>query len=244
MNFLDVRDELPKPDPYWEIGRFGRKSSRTYHWNGPAIPVDVHPLELILGDAYYHMTLEWGLRMGVTSPTGGADGIMYHRLIAPNGDLYITRDFDAVLWACGSPIGNVQSEHVQVMCGVGQRPTTAQFVTMAWLEINEPLGDTWPHSFWSSTTCPGDDIRAWIEARTWAGEDDLTPEQDRMLREVHEALFPGQDGVSVFTKIEADADTTKVHLGRVQRNVDVERGGPDGSFDPAKPAIDSRINNP
>lgn len=167
MTVFDIRDELPRTD--WEIGRFEPKNSRTYHWNGPALPTDVGALDLIFGDAYYHVSKDWSPEPGIQ----GGDGIMYHKLIAPNGDLYIARDPDAVLWACGSALGNAQSEHVQVMCGVGQSPTAAQFVTMRRLEREEPLGETYPHRIWSNTSCPGPEIGAWIGSRAWTVEDDV-----------------------------------------------------------------------
>lgn len=211
---FDVRDELPRTD--WEIGRFGPKTSRTYHWNGPALPTDVAPLELILGDAHFHVSKDWSPEPGIQ----GGDGIMYHRLVAPNGDLYLTRDLDAVLWACGSALGNAHSEHVQVMCGayfddagkiIGtQPPTAAQFATMRWLERTLPLGETFPHDIWSETKCPGPDITDWVSARAWESEEEM------FSRETFNAWFREQQLAEITPTIVdmKDVETKTVEMVR------------------------------
>ena len=235
MNIQDVRNELPHAD--WEIGRFGPKTSRTYHWNGPPLP-DLDPMELILGDAHYHMTKDWGDAVGIQA----GDGIMYHKLIAPNGDLYVTRDEDAIVWACGSEEGNEQSEHVQVMCGATydefdrlvfeQKPTTAQLNTMALLEHTQPLGATWPHGpKWTQTKCPGPTARAWVTNRGWEiEEEDMTPEQFKQMLDKQDAV----------------TDAMAIYLARVQRGVDVVTGKAydtaNNGKDPAPEVLASRRN--
>lgn len=181
MNIYDVRAELPTTD--WEIGRHLPKISRTYHWNGPALPTDVDPLDLIRGDASFHVSKDWSPAPGIQ----GGDGIMYHKLIARNGDLYITRNEDAVLWACGDDLGNRTSEHVQVMIGrnddgTEQQPTVEQLSTMTMLERVYPLGATFPHGpKWSPTACPGETVRRWISAAAWKKEEvNEVTEQDKV----------------------------------------------------------------
>lgn len=236
MNIIDVRTELPLATD-WEIGRFGPKTSRTYHWNGPPLP-DIDPMELILGDANYHTTKDWGDAVGIQA----GDGIMYHKLIARNGDLYITRDEDAVLWSCGSAEGNEQSEHVQVMCGATydendvlvfeQKPTEAQLDTMAMLEHVQPLGATWPHGpKWTQTKCPGPTVRSWVAGTKWKEIDnDMTDEQMKEL----------------LDKQDAQTDAIAIYLARVQRGVDVATGlaydAANNGKDPAPAILASRRN--
>jgi hypothetical protein len=77
-------------------------------------------------------------------------------------------------------------------------------------------------------------------------EDDMafTDEDRRRLGVIYEAVAPGDDGQSLFTKTNDAVAAVDVAITRLQRKVDTERGGPDGSFDPTRPAIDTRVNNP
>jgi len=162
MLFEDVRAELPLAS--WEIGRYGPKTSITVHWNGPPIPAWVHPLDVILGDAWYHISKDWSDAVGVQ----GGDGIMYHWLIAPDGTIYKTRDDDATLYHCGNEIGNERSYAVQVMVGgdstgVGDPCTPAQLNALTDLQLDEVK----PHRIWSGTTCPGLELTNWVANRSW-----------------------------------------------------------------------------
>lgn len=204
MVVLDVRSELPTAP--WEIGRFGPKLTRTYHWNGPAIPDDVAAMDVILGDAHYHLDKNWGT---AANPAYG-DGIMYHKLIGPDGTLYITRDADAVLYACGDSWGNESSEHVQVMIGTGEVPTPAQWATMTSLERDEPLQGTHPHSFWSSTTCPGPEITEWVNEERWKEDADMTP--DELNRAIDARIAESPD---LQNTIEAVKEALKAQHGAI-----------------------------
>jgi hypothetical protein len=172
VTLLDVRAELPRTD--WEIGRSGPKTSATIHWNGPRIPADVDPLDIILGDAHYHVSKDWSPEPGIQ----GADGIQYHELIAPDGTAYVTRDPDAALWHCGDPVGNETSYAIQVMVGgeddgSGDPVTPAQYATLRARIHALGLTDVRPHRSWSQTTCPGNELATWVYAEGWQVEDDL-----------------------------------------------------------------------
>lgn len=95
---------------------------------------------------------------------------------------------------------------------------------------------------------PGDrtDPGVWMEPiLEGLKEDDMFTDDDRTkLREVHEALYPDQDGQSIFTYLVGLFRDFIVGRVRLQRNIDVERGGAPGSFDPAKPPIDPRVIDP
>lgn len=179
MNIEDVRDELPIAEPQDRIGYFKPKTSVTIHWNGPPIPRDVHPLEVILGDAHFHISKDWSPAPGIQ----GGDGIMYHFLVAPDGTVYKTRDDDAVLYACGNAIGNERSYHVQVMVGGDGSGVTdpntpitpQQYASLAALVGFLGLDQVKPHRAWSPTTCPGNDLTNWVLRHSW--EDDMPDEQ-------------------------------------------------------------------
>lgn len=143
---IDVRGQLPFVGNIY--GTFSPKDSLTFHWNGPAVPEDADPLAILRADATFHINKGWG-------------GISYHKAIWRDGTLYITRDMDAVLAACGNAVGNARSTHAQVMIGTGQSPTPQQWARMSELALAQPT--VHPHGpFWSATECPGDEIRAWI----------------------------------------------------------------------------------
>lgn len=203
----DVRGQIPRAN--WEIGRFGPKTSITVHWNGPAVPTDADPLSVIKADAAFHINKDWG---GING-----DGIMYHFLIAPDGEIFQTRDEDAVLFHCGNATGNVRSYAVQVMVGEGQAVTTEQYLSLEFLILHLGLDDVKPHRAWSVTQCPGAELTNWVLRRGW--EDAMTPEQFQAL----------------LRKMDAIADASAIYAARVQRQVDVVTGKP---YDPVKNGVD------
>jgi len=157
---VDVRSLLPCQGNIF--GTFLPKDSLTFHWNGPALDLTADPLDLLKADAAFHIGKGWG-------------GISYHKAIWTDGTLYLCRDQDAVLAACGDAVGNARSQHVQVMVGEGQTPTPAQWARMAELASLETTVHS--HKFWSSTSCPGSEISDWIANKRW--EDDMFTDDDR-----------------------------------------------------------------
>lgn len=159
---IDVRGQLPFVGNVF--GLFEPKDSLTFHWNGGPVPEDSDPMAVLIGDANHHIAQGWG-------------GISYHGAIWRDGTLYITRDASAILAACGNAVGNQRSRHVQVMIGLGQSPTVAQWWRMN--ELAKGEASVHPHGpFWSATQCPGDEIRAWIAAGG-EEEDDMFTDADR-----------------------------------------------------------------
>lgn len=159
---IDVRSQLPFIGNVY--GLFEPKDSLTFHWNGGPVPEDSDPMAVLIGDANHHIAQGWG-------------GISYHGAIWRDGTLYITRDASAILAACGNAVGNQRSRHVQVMIGLGQSPTVAQWWRMN--ELAKGEASVHPHGpFWSATQCPGDEIRAWIAAGG-EEEDDMFTDADR-----------------------------------------------------------------
>jgi hypothetical protein len=177
LRIIDVRDKLPLV-PAREVGR-AAKSSITVHWNGPPIAAGADPLDVIKSDAWFHTSKDWSPEPGIQ----GGDGIMYHFLVAPDGRCFKTRDDDAVLWHCGSEIGNRFSYAVQVMVGgngdgTGDAVTSQQYATLTALIAHLALEQVKPHKIWSGTACPGLELTAWVNRQAWK-EDDMFTDEDR-----------------------------------------------------------------
>lgn len=202
MDIVDVRDELPLAEPEDRIGYYGPKTSVTVHWNGPPVPRDVDPLDVILGDAHYHISKDWSPEPGVQ----GGDGIMYHFLVAPDGRVFKTRDDDAVLYHCGSAIGNERSYAVQVMVGGDESgatdpstPITAeQLSALSQLIAFLGLDQVKPHRAWSSTTCPGNELADWVLRHAWEEVLDMDEATLRKIirEETHRAIWGSGDDPS------------------------------------------------
>lgn len=195
MAVYDVRDQLPLA--WFSYGTWGPKRGVTVHWNGGPVHEDVGPLEVILGDAHFHID------------SRGWDGISYHRLYARNGDVYITRNPDAILAACGDEVGNREHSHWQVMCGIRrnadgvvieyQPPTPEQLRVLA--RDLAGVTDRRPHGGpggWSATECPGEALTNFIASPM---EDDMTDAERRALAalakrpDLAEALVENADTV-------------------------------------------------
>jgi hypothetical protein len=181
----DVRSQLPFEDNVF--GVYANKTSLTFHWNGPPVNPGSDPMDVLKADAAFHIGKGWG-------------GISYHKAISFDGTVYLTRDPEAVLAACGNAIGNARSTHVQVMIGTGQTPTIAQWFRMG--ELAREQHTVYPHNFWSGTQCPGADITEWINQKGW--DNDMTPEEARAIAE----------------KVLADAGLDQNTIGVIKKNLD------------------------
>ncbi len=184
---IDLRQTLPRAA--WSIGTFAPKTSVTVHWNGPAVDYEANPVKVAIADATFHIAKNWGTD---ENPAYG-DGIMYHRLYAPDGQVFQTRDDDAVLWHCGSPVGNANSWAWQVMTGQGQSATPQQLASLArdLLAVGLPRK---AHRDWSPTTCPGDELYAFVHSDLQ--EDDMFTDEDRAkLQRVYDHLEADEDMV-------------------------------------------------
>jgi len=184
LQIIDMRDQLPLV-PAEEVGR-AAKSSITVHWNGPPIPPGEDPLDVIKSDAWFHTSKDWSPEPGIQ----GGDGIMYHFLVAPDGRCFKTRDDDAVLWHCGSQIGNWFSYAVQVMVGgngdgTGDPVTSQQYAALTQLIAHLALDDVKPHKIWSGTACPGIELTAWINRQGWKEEDMNAKEVLALIEETY-----------------------------------------------------------
>ena len=213
MLIVDVRDQLLRarnPDgSLYSYGRYGPKIGLAGHWNGGPVPRTLLPIEVLEADARFHVE------------TRGWDGISYHGAIDWTGVFYLCRDDDAVLASTGSELGNEAYYQVQLMYGEGQEPTPMMLATFAEL-CRKYNGIVNPHKWFSPTQCPGPFLTNWISDRKW---EDIVVTDPNIIAAIYDAA--GEN-----TK------ATLVHLSRLQRGMDVERGEP---FDPTKPPLDPRV---
>ena len=160
---IDIRSWLPRAPQNDPSPSHHPKKSMTVHYQGTDVARDMSDAEaqlLIQSDAQYHINKDWG-----NGAHGG--GLMYAIVIAPSGSVYQTRDLDAVLWHAGDPGANRDSTPVLVLCGPNTPPTMAQLRSLEQVLLGQTV---YPHSYWSSTSCPGDELRQWLE---YGGGDDM-----------------------------------------------------------------------
>lgn len=151
---VDLRDQLPRAD--WEIGRFSSKQRLLFHWAGTPVRQSRPLPETIRGFARYHIDKDWNPDLpGVQ----GGDGLHYHFVLGDDV-VYQARDLDAVLWASGTD-ANRTAWHALFPVGEGQSPTLGMYRAAAWLHrhLAVPAGG---HRDEGTSTCPGDEIAAWI----------------------------------------------------------------------------------
>lgn len=175
---IDVRDQLLRAD--FSYGKRGPNTSITLHWNGGPIAPEADPLAVLQADAIFHVRKR------------GWDGISYHRAYWRDGTCFVTRDWDDTLAASGDGMGNADSSHWQLMIGTGQSPTPEMLAAVSRdlrAELTAAPLEVYPHRYWSSTTCPGDELAAWIDRqlaawidrRGWREEAEVTEAEARAI---------------------------------------------------------------
>ena len=173
---IDLRPWLPREPENDPTPSHFPKSGMTIHYQGVDVARDMSDAEaqvLIESDALFHIRKEW-------APGVYGGGLMYAIVIAPSGTTYQTRDLDAVLWHAGDAQGNSDTTPVLVLAGPNTPPTPAQYRSLGSVLMGQT---TYPHSYWSATSCPGDALRQWLEYGT--PEDDMDEETvKRLVREV------------------------------------------------------------
>lgn len=160
----DLRPILKRAD--WSIGnRSGVPVSATIHYNGPAVGGAGNPLreiDQLLFDAQYHIDKNWSNKEGQYQP---GDGIMYHIAILSDGQVCQLRNLDAILWHCGSEVGNRTSLAIHFPIGGTQRATERQWESAKALFTSLMHTYKWSsrnsikmHKEWKATDCPGADL--------------------------------------------------------------------------------------
>jgi N-acetylmuramoyl-L-alanine amidase-like protein/SH3 domain-containing protein len=167
LNIIDLRDRLPRAK--WSIGTRRVTTSLTWHWNGPSVaPAHQYGnglIDQLIADSNWQMRAGWG------GTVNGADGLMYHLVFAADGQIYLTRDIDALLWHCAHAEGNSRGLALHFPLGIGQLPTVAQLSSAFrvsdllraryQITLNRMLGHLeWKHA----TACPGPALMAHLVA--------------------------------------------------------------------------------
>ena len=164
---VDIRAKLPRAK--WDIGVRQATTSLTWHYNGPSVPADRQfgdgLLAQLIGDARYQMRPGWG------GTVNGADGLMYHLVVAADGTVYQTRDLEALLWHCAHADGNAKGLALHFPLGTGQAPTPAQLgsatriTTALCARYGIPLNRVLGHLEWRHmTACPGYILQGHIQS--------------------------------------------------------------------------------
>lgn len=188
LGVVSIADQLPRAA--WAIGTRAATTSITWHYNGPAVPPDRQVgaglLAQLRADAAYQMRPGWG---GAPS---GADGLMYHFVIAADGAIYQTRALDALLWHCAHQDGNSRGLALHLPLGGNQAPAPAQLRALIQLTTalraacGIVMGRTLGHQEWKhATACPGVPLmRALLDYRggIYAPQVAPTPLPDGMRR--------------------------------------------------------------
>jgi hypothetical protein len=164
---IDIRDQLPRAS--WTIGWRTLTTSITVHYNGPAVAPNKQSGAGLI--AQLRADCAWQMQAGWGNTVNGADGLMYHLVIAADGQVYQTRDMSALLWHCGHADGNTNGLAIQLPLGDDQDATPAQ--VQALFRTLDALRGAYPvpaqrvlgHLEWKhATLCPGPKIQPRVEA--------------------------------------------------------------------------------
>lgn len=116
---------------------------------------------------------------------GEFNDIAYNFVVSPWGRIYEGRGFRRQTGANGTTFANQNYAAVVVAIGSGDRASAAAKAAVARvIAAYRALGtgrDVKPHGYWTGSTCPGPDLRAWIAARGFenaAAPAPATPEED------------------------------------------------------------------
>ncbi len=129
------------------------------HYSGPAVDLSRPVLEVLQAEAAYHCGKVWAWSWD-GKPLYG-DGLMYHLSIGPNGEKFLCRDIESVLWHCGAWPENAEALAVHVPIGGDQHATAAQRralyeVCDQWIAAGHgKRADVKGHQEVSPTSCPG-----------------------------------------------------------------------------------------
>lgn len=151
---IDLRDVLPIAD--WQNGT-APKSSATVHWPAAKEPI-TDPLAALMGYAEFHLSNDWNDDVpGVQA----SDGIQYSRAFDQEGNTYVTREREAVLWHAGNDHANRTSIPYLALVAIGERPSPKMLRAINRQMTVDGVQTLYPHANWSATACPGHDLQVW-----------------------------------------------------------------------------------
>lgn len=111
----DIRAKLPRRGT-WMTRPLNAIKGISVHWDAQLAPVNYDPVARYIGQANYHINKDWG---------GGSrgDGLQYHIKIDRRGRVYLTRNFEEVLWN----VSAANYSYIGIcMDGLNQAPTREQ----------------------------------------------------------------------------------------------------------------------
>jgi hypothetical protein len=160
--YADIRGELARAD--FEIGRSTIRIGLAFHHTGSPGLDTSDPLRALQILARYHRAKDWSAQEGVQA----GDGLMYHFAIA-GGRVYLCRDIDAVLYATGT-----DANRTKLHClFLNDPPGPGDYAAARGLIRLQGVAPS-THRAEGTSTCPGDEISAWVESYSEEEEMDRT----------------------------------------------------------------------
>jgi hypothetical protein len=167
LGAIDIRAQLPRRD--WIIGMRPSTTSLTWHYNGPAVAREHQHGEGLI--AQLIADSNWQMRKGWGGTKDGAPHLMYHLVVAANGQIYQTADLLETLWHCAHADGNGRGLALHFPLGGDQEPTPMQLASafrasdLLRAQFQIPLNRVFGHLEWKhATACPGTHIMAHLSA--------------------------------------------------------------------------------
>lgn len=162
-DLVDWRDHLPWYDGGGPVGRdnLSAKHRIVWHFRGPAADLARSDLEIVQGDALYHIQKNWGTGY---PPTRG-NGLMYHFVIPRSGVPRLTRTAEHWSWHAVAEWANRRAIAVYIPIGIGQGMTDEQEAglfrfTARWLQLRGgSVHDVYGHGDVVASECPGGVLR-------------------------------------------------------------------------------------
>lgn len=162
------------------------------HWGGSGSPAATHAGCLAMWRRWqeFHMSAGWA---GTTN--GGTD-IAYNGGYCNHGYAFAGRGIGIRSGAQGTTVGSQNYYAFVWLGGSGGRPNGLALAALLWWIVQARESgaglEVQPHSFFKNTSCPGSELRAFISDHHNTPlpqeEEDMTPEQDRLLREIHSIM--------------------------------------------------------
>ncbi len=164
--FSDISRELPQRE--WNQGYMDTPVGIVLHYNGPPVGImqdgvftnyhhdSAYVLRQLAADARHQM------RPGGLGVENGGDGLQYHLVIGPAGEVWQTQPLNRLLWHAANAFANKHCISIHIPIGGNQQPTEQQWTTTVrtFEALIEKFGMGGPaavkgHREWSKTACPG-----------------------------------------------------------------------------------------
>lgn len=165
LQLINIAAALPHDysRPYVQWRKLADVLQIVVHWPADAGGAGYHKYsDRLTALARYHMGKNWA---AAGQPPAYGFALMYHRVVAPDGAIYLTNPLELVTWHAHSP-ANQQAMAIMVDVPLGGQPTAAQAEALhAYLEqltLHTPAIPAGVHDVFghrempnNATTCPG-----------------------------------------------------------------------------------------